>query len=364
MIITREMGTTLPDTTMSSPVYIDVRTAPISLHGFCEPFCRVPEDVAKATSEGVAEISKLSTGGRIRFRTDSDYVVIHAVLGSVGFTGNSSPNACGSFDIYLKENGKQEFRGTYFPSQGEGKDYIEGRLKYNNREMKDVTLYCPLNASINELYVGLREGSELLPANPYTYEKPIVFYGSSIVHGSGLRPSSPYPSIVSRRLDSEFINLGFGGNAKAEKTIMEYMSELDMSVFVYDYDHNAPTFEYLRDTHYEGYRTIRAKNPDVPIVMASRPDYWTRNYTFEYHTVEETEKRRRLIEDNYLRARAEGDCNVYFVDGSKIYPEELRNECSSDGCHPTDLGYYFMANAFEAVLRPILEKKSNSTKKD
>ena len=52
MIITKEIGTRLPDTTMSSPVYIDVRTAPISLHGFCEPFRRVPEDVAKATSGG------------------------------------------------------------------------------------------------------------------------------------------------------------------------------------------------------------------------------------------------------------------------------------------------------------------------
>ena len=56
-------------------------------------------------------------------------------------------------------------------------------------------------------------------------------------------------------------------------------------------------------------------------------------------------------------AVAEGDQNVYFVDGSKMYPEELRHECSSDGCHPNDLGYYFMANAFEAVLRPILERK-------
>jgi hypothetical protein len=357
MIVKREMGTKLPDTTMSSPVYIDVRKEPISLHGFCEPFRRVPKDVASAASEGVASLSTVSTGGRIRFRTNSDYLVIHAVFREFSLTANSAPNACASFDLYLKENGKQEFRGVYFPSQGEGKDYIEGRLKFYNGDMKDVTLYCPLNASLKEVYVGLREGSELLPASPYAYEKPIVFYGSSIVHGGGMRPSSPYTSIVSRRLVSEYINLGFGGNAKAEKAIMEYMAGLDMSAFVYDYDHNAPTLEYLRDTHYAGYRTVRDRNPDVPIVMASRPDYWTRNYTLEYYTVEDNEKRRRLIEENYLRALAEGDRNVYFVDGSKMYPKELRFECSADGCHPTDLGYHFMANAFEAVLRPILEKQ-------
>ncbi|MBR7161243.1 MAG: hypothetical protein IKD07_02385 [Clostridia bacterium] len=356
MIVTREMGTRLPDTTMSSPVYVDAKKEPISLHGFCEPYRRVPADVAKATGEGLARLSAMSPGGRIRFRTDSDFIVVHAELNEADISPNGSLAACSSFDVYLKENGKQVFRGVYLPSQGPGKTYVESRLKFYNREMKDVTLYGPLNASLKEVYVGLREGSELLPASPYTYEKQIVFYGSSIVHGGGLRPSSPYTSVVSRRLDSEYINLGFGGNAKAEKAIMEYMAGLDMSVFVYDYDHNAPTLEYLRDTHYAGYRTIRDQNPNLPIVMASRPDYWTRNYTLEYYGVEENEKRRRLIEDNYKRALAEGDRNVYFVDGSKMYPEELRHECTSDGCHPNDLGYYFMANAFEAVLRPILEE--------
>ena len=88
--------------------------------------------------------------------------------------------------------------------------------------------------------------------------------------------------------------------------------------------------------------------------MASRPDYWSRNYTLDYYTTEETEKRRRLIEENYKRALAEGDQNVYFVDGSQMFPEALRDECTSDGCHPNDLGYHFMANAFENVLRQLL----------
>ena len=135
---------------------------------------------------------------------------------------------------------------------------------------------------------------------------------------------------------------------------MEYIAGLDMRVFVYDYDHNAPTFEHLRDTHYEGYRIFRSKQPKTPVIMASRPDYWSRNFSLEYYTVEETEKRRRLIEENYLRARAEGDENVYFVDGSKMFPEEYREECTSDGCHPNDLGYHFMANAFEEVLKKLL----------
>lgn len=354
MIITREMGTVLRDTTMESPVYIDVRKAPMTLHGFSEPFRRVPKDVADATSECVSRLSAVTAGGRVRFRTTSDFVVVHAEIVSAGISCNSAPVAGTSFDIYFKEEGKQRFRGIFAPSQGEGKSYVESRLKFHNDEMKDVTVYFPLNASLSEVYIGLREGSVLDFASAYTHPKPVVFYGSSIVHGGGSRPSSPYSSVLSRRLDTEFINLGFGGGAKAEKTIMEYIAGLDMSVFVYDYDHNAPTLEHLRDTHYEGYRIFRSKQPKTPVIMASRPDYWTRNYTLEYYTVEETEKRRRLIEDNYRRALAEGDENVYFVDGSKMFPEALRDDCTSDGCHPNDLGYHFMANAFEKVLKNLL----------
>ncbi len=348
------MGTVLVDTTMSSPVYLDIRNAPFRLYGFSEPFRRVPASVADATSECVSRLSEVTTGCRVRFKTTSDFIVVHGEIKKTNPPTISSPVAAKSFDIYFKENGKYCYRGIFSPSQGEGKSYVESRLKFYNHDMKDVTIYFPLETAFYDVYIGLREGAELDFPSDYTYQKPIVFYGSSIVHGGGSHPASPYPAILSRRLDSDFINLGFGGGAKAEKSIMEYIAGLDMSVFVYDYDHNAPTLEHLRDTHYEGYRIFREKQPDTPVIMASRPDYWSRNYTLEYYDVTETEKRRRLIEDNYKRARAEGDHNVYFVDGSQIYPPEYRDDCSADGCHPNDLGYHYMANAFEAVLKAIL----------
>lgn len=357
MVITRELGAVLRDTTMSSPVYLNVKNAPFSLHGFSEPFRRVPQDVADATSECVSRLSKVTAGGRIRFRTTSDFVVIHGDVVSASISPNSAPNASQSFDIYFKEAGKHRFRGVYSPSQGEGKSYVESRLKFYNNDMKDIIIYFPLNAEFSDVYIGLREGAELEAGSAYTYPVPIVFYGSSIVHGGGSKPSAPYSSVISRRLDTDFINLGFGGGAKAEKEIIEYLASLDMSILVYDYDHNAPDLEFLRATHYEGYRLFRKLRPDIPVIMASRPDYRTRNYTLEYYTVEDNEKRRALIEENYNRAKAEGDQNVYFVDGSKIFPQELCDDCTSDGCHPNELGYHFMANAFGEVIEKILMGK-------
>ena len=79
MKITREMGTVLSDTTMRSPVYLDVRTTPgFKLYGFYEPFRRVPEEGAKQTSATVTRLHTMGPSARVRFRTTSDIIVIHA----------------------------------------------------------------------------------------------------------------------------------------------------------------------------------------------------------------------------------------------------------------------------------------------
>ena len=184
MKVTRKMGTVLSDTTMRSPVYIDVRTTPlIKLYGFHEPFRRVPEEVAKATSAAVTRLHTMGPGARVRFRTNSDIIVIHADLSEDGRTGSMSVLATSSFEMYFVENGKHIYKGAFVPSQGEGKNYVECRLKAPT-VMKDVILYFPIYSSVENFYVGLREGSELEEGGSYTYETPVLFYGSSIVHGT------------------------------------------------------------------------------------------------------------------------------------------------------------------------------------
>ncbi len=349
MIITREMGVTLPETSMTSPVYFDTKNAPFSLHGFHEPFIRVPADVAEATSEGVARLAKVSAGGRVRFKTTSDYIVIHADIESAEISPNSAPDATAGFEIFFKEEHGYQFSGCIFPDLTGTKTYVEGRAKYGNRDMKDVTVFCPLGSVIKNLYIGLREGCEIEAGSDYTYKTPVVFYGSSIVHGGGTRPSSPYSAVLSRHLDTDY------RNAKAEPAIIDYIANLDMSIFVYDYDHNAPTLEFLEETHYAAYKRFRAKHPTTPVIMASLVNYYTRTFAFDYFTLEDHEKRRALIEANYKRALAEGDKNVYFIDGSKIIPREFASDATTDGLHPNDLGYHFMAKAFGAVIEKLLK---------
>lgn len=126
----------------------------------------------------------------------------------------------------------------------------------------------------------------------------------------------------------------------------EYISGLDMSVFVFDYDHNAPNAEFLENTHEPFFKAFREKKPDVPVVFVSVADRSYPNF----------EERRDVIFKTYQNALANGDKNVYFIDGQTIYEKVGYDLCTVDGCHPNDLGFWCMANSIGSVLDEIFKK--------
>jgi hypothetical protein len=72
------------DTSFVAPDDIEwfsIREMPFSVHGvfYSEEeglYRRLPKDVADATNEGVSYLSTKTAGGRVRFATDSPYVVV------------------------------------------------------------------------------------------------------------------------------------------------------------------------------------------------------------------------------------------------------------------------------------------------
>jgi hypothetical protein len=67
--------------------------------------------------------------------------------------------------------------------------------------------------------------------------------------------------------------------------------------------------------------------------------------------------RREIIRDNYKRAVAEGDKNVYFVDGESLFEGEMWDTCTVDGAHPNDLGFFRNAQVIGKVLKKALNKE-------
>ena len=121
-----------------------------------------------------------------------------------------------------------------------------------------------------------------------------------------------YPAMVSRMIDTDFVNLCFGAACKAEDAMIDYIAKQKMSVFVYDYDHNAPDPDFLKKTHYKGYCRFREKQPDTPIILASKPDHYYDIFTFDINV---NNIRRKIIEETYKKALKAGDKNISYIDG-------------------------------------------------
>ncbi len=302
---------------------------------------RVPKDVAEATSDEVSVLSTNTSGGRVRFVTNSRRIAIRATMSSICVMSHMAHAGIHGFDLYADG----VYTKTFIPPTDIKQGY-ESLHGFPDGRERLITLNMPLYNGVSELYIALDEGAEIKPAPNYKYECPVVYYGSSITQGGcASRPGTSYEAFLSRALDCNYINLGFSGSGKAEDAISEYMASLDMSVFVMDYDHNAPSVEYLGATHEKLFNRIRNAHPGMPIIIMSRPKYY----------LTETEVRRReIIRATYLSAKESGDENVYFIDGQTLMSPEIQNEGTVDDCHPTDLGFYSMAQVILPVLRKAL----------
>ena len=319
--------------------FYKIDEAPFKIYGVFREngkYRRMPESVAKNVSEGVYTLHSNTAGGRVRFATDSTYIAIHAKMDGIGKMSHFALTGSTGFDLYVDNY----YAKTFVPPV-DIKDEYESIFVFETKERREITINFPLYSNVNELHIGLQKTSLLAQAKPYNNTKPIIYYGSSITQGGcASRPGMSYQAIISRNFNCDYINLGFSGSAKAEDQMIEYIKNLDMSVFVYDYDHNAPTVEYLEKTHEKMFKAIREKNSLLPVIIMSRPKRFL---------TEEEKTRRSIIETTYLNAVSAGDKNVYFIDGEAL-TELCQDSGTVDNCHPTDFGFASMAKALAEVI--------------
>jgi len=323
-------------------VFLSIDEAPIKIYGIFKEngsYRRLPESVAKTVSDGVYELHVKSAGGRVRFMTDSKYVAIRVKLKGTTPVPHGAFTGSAGFDIY---SGTKYIK-TFIPPI-DMTDGYESIAEFGSNELRDITINFPRYSEILEMYIGIQNSAAIKEPIPYKNSKPIVYYGSSITQGGcASRPGMTYQNIVSRRLNLDFINLGFSGNAKGEDEIANYIKKLDMSLFVYDYDHNAPTPEHLRATHERMFKIIRSANPDLPIIIMPRPKYILDEVECEHLEV---------VRKTYDNAAASGDKNVYFISNTEL-TKLCKDEGTVDNCHPTDYGFVSMADAVCEMIERI-----------
>lgn len=345
--------------------FYDCRSEFFELHGFYKPykserFSRLPADFATGdeVNEGVRQLMFNTAGGRVRFVTDSPYIAIAADVDGEGAMQHLTGICQFGFDMYaadINDRNNPIYKISFFPtldSSSKNSTY-DGFFEFDDIKMREITINFPMYTNVNKLMIGLKEGCTVKKPEPYSISKPVVFYGSSISQGGcATRPGNVYTALLSRWLDADHINLGFSGSDRGETALAKHIANLEMSAFVYAYGHNAPSIEHYRNTHYPFYKIVRDKNPLLPIIIMSPPicPQIRTAYIIERHTL-----RRSIAMSTYLKALEEGDRNVYFVDGFSVMPNTEPQECTVDGCHPNDHGFYSIAKALYPVLETVLK---------
>ena len=331
-------------------VYFDAFSSPVRISGLPwratnGNYHRMDDRLADRYNEGVRTLSANTAGVQISFTTDSKRIGVKVDAECNNFMPHMPHNSSSGIDIYLGSGRNKKFHRTFFVYMNEPDHYEDTReLGFDGTE--EVTLDLPLYCGVKRLLIGLDEGSEIGMPSPYDFERPVLFYGSSITQGAcASRPGLAYFNILGRRFNFEVVNMGFSGSARGEAVMAKQIASLPLQAFVFDYDHNADTPEYLEKTHRPFYEIVRNAKPDLPIIFVSKADVTG--------GVEETAKRRDVIRKTYEYARSRGDKKVWFVDGMKIYGDDAEN-CTVDGVHPNDIGFRHMADAIEPALKEAL----------
>ncbi|MBR0466871.1 MAG: hypothetical protein IJJ40_05185 [Clostridia bacterium] len=301
-------------------------------------YLRVKSEVIKDFDGVFKTLNANTAGGRIRFSTNSPYIALFARQENNIQLNMMTLCAQSGFDIYKED----KYVGTYLPKTNAKNGFCD--IVKTDGKMGEYTINFPLFDNVCELYIGLKGESEVLPVSPYKNEgKPVVFYGSSITEGAAAsRPGNCYTAIFSRKTGLDYINLGFASKCKGEAEIANYIKGLDMSAFVYCFDHNAKDDEELRRRHYDFYKLVRVTNKDLPIIIVSAPD---NPDCLQYN------ERKEVVFDTYKKAKNNGD-NVYFIDGAEFYGE-YAYDATIDGVHPNDLGFFMIEKKIEETLSKI-----------
>ncbi|MDR4890083.1 SGNH/GDSL hydrolase family protein [Fredinandcohnia sp. QZ13] len=327
---------------------------PFRISGFAwfnkeERYRRLPAKPVYDIPPRVDELADNTSGGQICFRTNATKLEIKVKLTDAANMGHMTASGQCGFDVYVGDPGKQQYYATAIPSLLE-QSYektiwdFSSRSQHITEQFREVTLNFPLYQGVEEVLIGTNSSAIIEPPTPYDSDKRVIFYGTSITQGAcASRPGMSYTNILSRRMNLEFINLGFSGSGRGEHGVALTIREIERpACFVLDYEANV-TYKEYKDTLIPFIETYREYHPDVPIIIVSRIPFVQDKAIGEY---EDYQNRREYSKSTVEKLQQQGDKNISFIDGANLLGE-LWHECTVDGIHPNDLGFMEMANRME-----------------
>jgi len=317
---------------------------------------RLPKRAKDSVRKVLWDLSENSAGLSINFKTNSSNIYIrYKVKGNYGMPHMPATGVSG-VDLYVKDHAKWLWcRGNF--SFGDTIQYSYRNIKKMKIEEgeNDYKLYLPLYNTLEWLEIGIDENMEL-QFSPISNIKPIVIYGTSITQGAcASRSGMAWTSILQRKISKPIINLGFSGNGRLENEIINLLAEIEAQLYVLDCLPNlSPSKELtlveIKKRILISVQELRTKRPKTPILLVDHS-----GYADGLVNIDRSQKYKALNKINkevYKELKSLGFKKLYLLSKKEI---GLSNDSYVDGTHPSDLGMFYYAKAYEKQIRRILK---------
>ncbi len=339
--------------------WTDIRQLGVEGQGWRDtkaPFDRLPARAEGKVRDAVWSLSRHSAGMHVRFITDATNIHARwAVTSSNLAMPHMAATGVSGLDLYVKtEKGDWRWLAVGKPDKQTNNAALVSNLPPGRRE---YLLYLPLYNGARFVEVGVPSGATLQKAGLWgdAPRKPILFYGTSILHGAcASRPGMVHSAILGRRFQFPHLNLGFSGNGRMEPELADLLAELDPSVYVLDCLPNMDAKEVTERVE-PFVRRLRAAHPTTPIVLVE-----DRSYADSFLVAskrEHNDSSRAALKAAFDRLRQSGVKELHYLKGANLLGDD--GEGTVDSSHPNDLGFMRQADAHAAVLGPLLKKAAS-----
>jgi lysophospholipase L1-like esterase len=320
---------------------------------------RFPARAKGLVRKEVWSLSQDATGLKLKFRTNAKNITVRYAVREKRIAMDHFPaTGLSGIDLYaINRDGSYAWANGKFKF-GDTITYQFSNLDLNSEDYKDGRTYClylPLYNSPEWLEIGVPEQSSFIGVRPQK-EKPIVVYGTSIAQGGcASRPGMAWTAILERDLGMPVMNFGFSGNGRLEKEVTALLTEIDARLFVLDCLPNlgastdASSLE-VQNKIIETVKTLREKHPNVPILLAEHSGFIENRM--------DAARRKGLVALNTASATALkklqdlGFKQLYALTSKEI---NMGTDGTVDGTHPSDLGMYRYALAYQKIIKLILK---------
>ncbi len=353
---------TFAQTKWYNPLQTDVPV--VQNQGFSDEigksYVRLPDRAKDKVRPAVWNLSRNSAGLSIHFYSNAPQIEIRYGVTSRFAMDHMPATGVSGVDLYAINSD-----GDWLNLWGNYKFGDTITYKYSNI-IKDAyhnagyeyRLYLPLYNTVKWLEIGVPEEAsfEFIPKRK---EAPVVVYGTSIAQGGcASRPAMGWTNILERSLDRPVINLGFSGNGRLEKEVLDFICEIDAGVYILDCFPNLASVqkeEVVRLT-VEAVKQLRKSHPSVPILLCAHVGYTDAGINPERNALQT--RVNEAGKEALSQLEKEGITGLYYLGFDEL---DMPADARVDYVHLTDFGMTVQAAAYEKKLREILHEPTGET---